>query len=741
MRWPWLYIFLAIFTFSTSSKAAHLVGGEISYKCVGNHNYEITLIIYRDCFSQGAGFDPSAAITIFTQGGVLHSNHNVPFQNNIQQLPNIAPNNCTTLPQSVCTEKGSYTFTAHLPPVAGGYTITHQRCCRNNTISNITNFSSQWGSTFTTSIPSMDSGCNTSPRFKDDPPVVLCVNVNVKLDLSIQEPDGDSIYYELCDALHGGANFGAQIAPDTASPPPYQNVPFNPGFSSSFPISSNPPFTINHQTGQLMGTPTQVGQFVFAICASEYRNGVHLSTTRRDFQFNVSADCQSINSQIRLDSATVVAYSSPQLALASSPFTICTGGSLDISNATVNASSYFWDFGDTTTLSDTSRLGTPNYSYQDTGKYVVMLVTEPHTPCADTSYALVARYHPVNTSFTYNGQLCYDGHSISFSNTSNISPTSTFEWDFGGSTNIGRMSTDFEPPPIVWDSIGAYYVRLRVFDYGCVGEYGDTLFIYPNPIAGEIIDKVERCLPYEVQFLDSSLIYGHAQHFWDFGDGHTSNDVDPIHTYTTPGTFTVTHAIKSLVGCLDSSFSMKKDIIKVLPVPKAGIHIFPKEQSVYTPHFEIIDQSEFATSTTTFLPNDSVIFNIGALNYSASDTGTYIITHVAFNEFGCTDTIRDSIHLFSPFNLYMPNAFTPNGDNINDIYRYTVTGADNSHIEIYNRWGEVVFKSNNPYEGWNGRKLNRGPAVESGLYTYVIIVNVTKGAYTYQKRGVIKLLR
>ena len=161
-----LFILIAfIFSICPALRAAHLVGGEMSYKCLGNNNYEVTLIIYRDCFSSGAPFDPLAVISVYKQNGVLFANDSVPFLNNIKQLPNVAPNNCTTLPQAVCTEKGSYTYTIHLPPTPGGYTISHQRCCRNNSITNINNANSQWGSTFTTNIPSMDTACNSNPKF------------------------------------------------------------------------------------------------------------------------------------------------------------------------------------------------------------------------------------------------------------------------------------------------------------------------------------------------------------------------------------------------------------------------------------------------------------------------------------------------------------------------------------------------------------------------------------------------
>lgn len=723
--------------------ATHLVGGEMSYTCLGNNNYEVTLIIYRDCFAPGgAPFDQNAIISVYKQGGVLYANDTVPFLNNIQQLPNVAPNNCTILPQTVCTEKGSYKYTIHLPPTPGGYTISHQRCCRNSSITNVNNVNTVWGSTYTTSIPSMDSACNTNPSFSSDPPVVLCLNVNVKLDLSATEPDGDSIYYELCNIYHGGNNVSPNInvAPNPATPPPYTPVNFINGYTSSNPIPGNPAFTINSQTGLLTGTPTQVGQYVFAVCAREFKNGVLISTNSRDFQFNVSPDCQATTSRIRLSNGNVVANPSPQISR-SSAVTICSGGTMSIGNASTNANSFFWNFGDPTTLADTSRQGTPTYTYPDTGTYVVMLVVEPYTSCADTAYARVAIYDKVNTNFTYSGNLCFAQHSINFTNNSNYSANAKFLWDFGGNTNLGRTDTTEQPSNVVWNQLGAYYVKLTIDDFGCSGTYGETLYVYPNPIANEIIDKVEACVPYTVQLFDSSYVFGTAQHFWDFGDGYLANDVNPIHTYTSPGIYTVTHSIRSLVGCLDSSWSIRKDFITVLPVPSAGLEIAPREQSIYNPIFQIKDLSKNHNKTITILPDDKVIQDLTEMSYIATDTGTFPIIHVSFNEFGCTDTLIDSIIVTGPFNLFMPNAFTPDGDGINDLYSYTVTGVTKSRLEVYNRWGELVFKSDDPNEKWNGRRYNQGPKLEAGIYSYVMKVDVKKGSYTFTKLGIINLVR
>ena len=137
MRKIVLFFTLALLSFP--SKAAHLVGGEISYKCISTgtngNTYQIRLTIYRDCNSSGAPFDMQAQITIY--GG--------PNQNTVVQtvmvgrgaivgIPAVVNNPCLQTPPNVCTEKATYTTNVTLQPATHGYTITYQRCCRNNTI-------------------------------------------------------------------------------------------------------------------------------------------------------------------------------------------------------------------------------------------------------------------------------------------------------------------------------------------------------------------------------------------------------------------------------------------------------------------------------------------------------------------------------------------------------------------------------------------------------------------------------
>ena len=127
-----------------STQAAHIIGGEITYVCAGNNQYNFTMIIYRDCESDGALFDSApganteATVTVYKDGS---SNPHIPsFALAAPIITNIPPdvsNPCLILPEDVCVEEGIYTFTMTLPNDPKGYHIVYQRCCRNASITNI----------------------------------------------------------------------------------------------------------------------------------------------------------------------------------------------------------------------------------------------------------------------------------------------------------------------------------------------------------------------------------------------------------------------------------------------------------------------------------------------------------------------------------------------------------------------------------------------------------------------------
>tara|TARA_R110002050_G_scaffold49818_1_gene115518 strand:- start:4888 stop:7077 length:2190 start_codon:yes stop_codon:yes gene_type:complete len=725
-----LIILLSLLTFG--SNAAHLVGGEISYRCLGANNYEVRLIIYRDCRSSGAPFDNPAIITVYDGNNVLQGNYFFPL-NSQGQLPNVAPNSCTALPSLACTEEGIYIDTLNLPLNASGYTLSHQRCCRNASIANIPN-PSAWGSTYTIEIPpqSQSSTCNSSPQFTNPPPVALCLNRPVSLDMSAVETDGDSVVYKLCTPLHGGGSATTQTGPnsprpDTATAPPYQNVPFRGGFSSVNPITASPPFSIDPQTGMLTGIPTQVGQYVFAICVEEWRNGFLLSNLRRDFQFNVSSNCNQ--------TVAIITAQNPD------PFELCIGKTVLFQQNSFNTQSYLWDFGVAGTNADTSRLANPTFTFPDTGTYTIRLIANPGSGCADTTYSVYKVYDPLNLNFIVTGQKCFDAHNFNFEVSGNLSDSAVYSWDFGGATNFGNSSSLAEPQNLQYSIPGTYVVTLEVRDGDCASIKIDTLRLYPRPVLKHSIPVVSACAPEVVEFTDSSEYFGNALHFWNFGDGGFSSSASPTYVYENPGTFTVSHKLITLEGCRDTLEEIFDLLIEIKPSPNSSITVSPSETTIYDPFFTIELESSGATKSWLILPNGIRLNNPSSFTYEAKDTGVQNFIYVSTNEFFCNDTSFFKTYVEQPFKLFIPNAFSPNGDGLNEIFAYSISGANRLEIFIYNRWGEQVFHSQKLNDYWNGNINNTGEKALSGVYIYKIRVVSSADGTSLYKTGQVSLIR
>lgn len=725
------YLIISFIALSFGLEAAHLVGGELSYRCLGGNNYEVRLVIYRDCASNGAPFDDPAILTVFNGSKQVVQNLMVPLFSSAN-LPVVAPNSCSSLPSFVCIQEGIYLDTVNLPANGGPYTLSHQRCCRNSSIDNIPN-PRLWGNTYTIEVPSNPT-CNSSPSFSAAPPVALCLNAPVQIDMSAVESDGDSLHYFLCSPLHGGGNQTNTTGPnsprpDTSTAPPYTQVPYSSPYSVSYPIASSPAFSIDPQTGMLSGYPNQVGQFVFAVCVQEWRNGVLLSTLRRDFQFNVTSACTK----------TTADFQSQDL----NPNTLCSGRTIKFEENCINTTSYLWDFGVPISSNDTSTQANPTYTFPDTGSYMVRLIANPGSSCADTMYREFLVYDGLNVSFRVGGQACFDNHSFNFYALGNFHSDAQFNWDFGGLTSNGSSTSNLQDPKnIVYQSPGSYLVQLEILSRGCREVFQDSVRLFPRPILKHQITAPAGCAPYSVQFSDSSIYAGNALHFWDFGDGQTSSAANPVHVYQQSGSYQVYHRLITTSACKDTLDELSTVSVVVHPSPLAALQVNPTEVTIFDPVFDILISSENYDQSSLLLPDGRKLINPeNNLIFTAQDTGVQRFVHVVENEFGCTDTSIFETYVKQPFRLYIPNAFTPNGNDLNEVFSYSILGTTEFRIRILNRWGQLVFETDDPQYYWNGRMFNEGDILTGGVYTYVIDVIQKETGAGVVKRGTVSLIR
>ena len=449
------FLFLLFLALSLGLDAAHLVGGTLTYTYLGGDQYEVTLRVYRDCGGGGAQLDALANIAAYDQAGTLISSIDVPKGPTVCVPVNGTGNPCLQAPGGLCTEYADYTTTFTLPAIAGGYTLVHQRCCRNGTITNIPTPGS-FGNTYSVEIPPIGVSDNSSPSFTGIAPITLCLNEALSLSVAATDADGDSLYYELCEIFAGGGQSGGTgcgaVIPNPSCPPPFTPITFIPPYTATDPLPASPGFGIDGQTGLISGTPTQQGQFVVGICVSEYRNGFKLSTVRLDYQFNVT-NCISNNT---------ASMETP----AQNPTMLCDGLTVQFKSTSAGASSFFWDFGVPGVLNDTSIQQNPTFTFPSLGTYTVTLIINKGAICTDTIQEVFVLDKLVEATIQWTGVPCFEVQGLVFEPFGSWPPDATFQWNFGPDATP-QLSLTQTSDPVTWNAPGTFPVFLTVFWDSC----------------------------------------------------------------------------------------------------------------------------------------------------------------------------------------------------------------------------------------------------------------------------------
>ena len=401
------------FLLAFNSRADHIIGGDIYYDDLGGGNYKFYITIYRDCNAEGAWFDDPLKLAVYNNNNLIQ-NVDIFFPGYIT-LPIDFNNPCATAPTDVCVQRAIYEKTLNLPPVAGGYTVSYQRCCRGPNVMNIVN-PDDTGLTLTTHVPGTETGIsnNSSPRFSNYPPTLLCVGEELVFDHSAIDPDGDELVYSLVSPYIGASSFDP--APGQAPPPPYFPVQWIGGFNANSPLGPGSTSSIDNN-GMFTVNPSIIGLMVVGVRVQEYRNGQLIGETIRDFLFKVF-DCNITMQAILPDQDELSSFIS-----------YCQGLTVQFENNSYGGTNYSWDFGVSGTNSDVSNSFTPIFTYPSPGDYVAQLIVNPGSECTDTAYMNITVNNPFSLSWEAPDSLCIIGNNFEFNGlSSNMSANSNGNW-------------------------------------------------------------------------------------------------------------------------------------------------------------------------------------------------------------------------------------------------------------------------------------------------------------------------
>lgn len=244
------------------------------------------------------------------------------------------------------------------------------------------------------------------------------------------------------------------------------------------------------------------------------------------------------------------------------------------------------------------------------------------------------------------------------------------------------------------------------------------------------------CVTQAVQFSDNSTSSADLLYLWDFGDGATGTSESPGHIYSDTGTYYASLIISSVNYCVDTIDAPVE--VQVLPIPHAEFTATPLDTSIFVPDVTITDLSTGGISCNIDWADGSES-DCSVITHTYQRSGTYNIMQVVTNDLGCTDTAYTAINKQPEYYFFMPNAFSPDGDGNNDIFKPVFIGVYAYTMQIFNRWGEKVFESKNVEDGWDG--YYRSELQNPDVYVYLIVFKDEKELRSHQFKGSVTIIR
>jgi gliding motility-associated-like protein len=412
--------------------------------------------------------------------------------------------------------------------------------------------------------------------------------------------------------------------------------------------------------------------------------------------------------------------------------TICVGDEVLLyAGAHGNDLSFQWSNGQTNNYN--------NVFPQSTTTYIVT-VTAPNGCTASGSAIVNVNGLPVLSVLPMNPEVCF-GDDV----TLNVSGALNYFW----SSNLNHNLPNGSQVSFVADSTLQIYV-IGVDANGCRDTVSTDVTVHPLPHADFLSSLCKVCGQSSVSFLSLSYPANDiVSYTWDFGNpssgmNNFSSNMNPSHYYNIPGAYWVSLEVTTIHGC--KAFIMKPDLITVYPNPLAGFSRSPGITDIVDPTVYVFDHSNGATEYLYDFGDPAS----GQNNYADmpnpvheySGPGEYVIWQYVTNEWGCVDSTKQNVIIKPTWQIYIPNAFTPNGDGMNDCFIPVGFNIDSENFAmyIYNRWGEEIYSTKDIEKGWDGSVKGSALKAKQDVYVYLIVIRDIFGIEKHYK-GSLTLLK
>lgn len=319
---------------------------------------------------------------------------------------------------------------------------------------------------------------------------------------------------------------------------------------------------------------------------------------------------------------------------------------------------------------------------------------------------------------------------------------SSFQWKSLGSGTFLSLTSDlsgdyqFGTNDILQGNVSL--VLSGISKEGCLVQDDTVTISLGNPLSLGF-SSINQCFGQETQFADTSTIsFGEIIAWeWDFGDNRISTSQNPVNTYTEAKSYEVLLTTETNQGCRDSL----RKVVTISPLPVAAFRVDSENETILVgDEVQFIDESELATSWQWIFGFELDTTTIQNPIFTYSDENEFEVELAVTSPEGCLDTTSLILNILSSEIVppVLPNAFTPNGDDLNDFY--LIRGGPFSVVDfkIYNEWGNLIFESDDANKGWDG--TYNGVAQPSGVYTYTLKATTIDGL-NYQESGDLTLIR
>ncbi|MFN7911119.1 MAG: PKD domain-containing protein [Bacteroidota bacterium] len=400
---------------------------------------------------------------------------------------------------------------------------------------------------------------------------------------------------------------------------------------------------------------------------------------------------------------------------------------------------YAWNYSNIAT-SLTNATPATSYSFNSAGFYNITLTVTSNAGCINTNTANIEVYERPYGQFAYSKTCFRKTTTLNATQAAVSGSIASYQWDFNN--NISSVEATGASVTNTFLTEGTNTVTLLMTTIrGCTNSISMPIYINYLPRPNFYAPKRAGCTDLCIPVLDSSAVLtGPAVNTnwqWTIGNGQTFNNsngnLSTLCFTNKSNTDLKRYDIKLILtsdsGCVDSI--TKRNYITVYPKPVADFQWRGIDGNILTPEIEFTNTSIGANSFHWFFNDGKNVTDSSQISpkhyFNTDEPKDYRVWLAVRNTWGCKDTVNRVIEIGPDYTFYIPNAFTPNGDGVNDTFTATGIGIEKFTLRIFDRWGELIYMTSDINEGWDGKVKGKYPEDKMDVYQWKVNVTDKRG--------------